>query len=781
MSYRNTSTLFTAVVINSNAASHAVTVIRESYGTANTTNMSMLQGTVVSSVMTAFLGFKESTIPQPGSRVLCVEESDVNCFVLGVIPPESAYKELQLSSRAMLGAKDASDDSAHRMGHSNYTTNIYDVRRPTDIVDGEHVVSNEFGVLLGLYQQLATLKASELSQIQCFLLDDLVRIISHNFQHYTALGEYNIYHDGKRLMAEFGATHIPAEAYGKPAVESEVSDSIFEDAESYKPEDNPDFYKIKEDERIKAIERFKLFLGSVGDFVHLFIVRPNPQKTRILDPESSSEGSADTGLCDVHIGTDGGLHIRSVKEVFLEKTNWIRVPTRKSAPDDPNGDDASELEYSEKEKFNFNNEYKYKENPFNFALQIRDYVAYVNEKLGYQNFKSHEKDFFVNDKIDEEESIASEKKIDKETKLDLSDYQLRTAGIYLMPNGGVTIRDAWNSAIVMEGGNISIQPAKDMMLQPLRSMIVKAGGNLNMSIKKHIDINSSEESVRVKSSKGQYFYSDVGGIILESAAEESSLGELESEKALENLTGIVLKSKTDIYNSAENDIVNNSKNRIMFKSLEAMSITSDEDINMYTKKTLRYIADEGISAHSDKDIMFLSSTNLFIAGASGTAIGQKDSPINVKSLLGVKGVLKVQEMVNQQKFSSFKKDNQDIWKKTIFKSLDKFEMIKFRYLESSKYGKLSPDSDGISATLAQQDDLLTGMYSLEEWKEEEINETLPYPGKELYDNFYYSTEKPLNLEENSLGKDYSSKSDAAKEPAKINLESLNKYKVQSAK
>jgi hypothetical protein len=271
-------------------------------------------------------------------------------------------------------------------------------------VDGEHVISNEFGVLLGLYQQLANLKASELAQVQCFLLDDMVRIISHNFQHYTALREYNIWHDGKNIMSEFGATHKAAESYGSPAVNSDSGSPTFTETDSHDVKDDQDYYEIQEDERRKAVERFKLFLGSVGDFLHLFVVRPDPSNKPKLNQQDPSK--PDTGLCDIHIGTDGGLHLRSVKEVFLEKTNWIRVPHRKSAPEDQNGDDGESISYPQKQKFNFQDSYKYKGNPFTYALQIRDYVAFVNEKCGYQNFKTHNQDFYVNDNIGKENKIS---------------------------------------------------------------------------------------------------------------------------------------------------------------------------------------------------------------------------------------------------------------------------------------------------------------------------------------------------------------------------------------
>jgi hypothetical protein len=198
-----------------------ITVIRESAGTTRSADMGlMMQGVMVSSALSGYFGFKQAIIPQPGSRVVCMEYTMYVCYILGVISQQPVYAD-GLPSRAMLGAESPFVDDANTQGFLDRAAAIVDHLKPHDVVDGEYVVANEFGVLLGLYQQLANLKASELAQIQCYLLDDLVRIISHNFQHYSSIGEYNIYHDGKRLMAEFGATHKPAESYGRPATQSD--------------------------------------------------------------------------------------------------------------------------------------------------------------------------------------------------------------------------------------------------------------------------------------------------------------------------------------------------------------------------------------------------------------------------------------------------------------------------------------------------------------------------------------------------------------------------------
>jgi hypothetical protein len=787
LSNQRTSNVFVGLVITSSAGSNAITVVRESYaGVASADGGMRMQGVMVTNTLSAFLGFKESVMPQPGSRVLCVEDgSGVGCFIVGIIPQNTTTKKVILPARTCLGAGSALSDNANKSGHMSNTPDIYDHRRPVDVVDGEHVISNEFGVLLGLYQQLANLKASELAQVQCHLLDDLVRIISHNFQHYTALGEYNIYHDGMRLMAEFGATHKPAESYGRPAVEKDMQSPMFQKQGGHTADDESDYYSIKEDERVKAIERFKWFLGGLGDFLHVFLVRPDPKEIRKLDPEYTPT-TPDTGLWDAHVGTDGAFHLRSVKEIFIEKTNWIRVPLRKAAPDDPNGDDAEELKYDKKDAFEFKDDFKFKENPFNYALQLRDYVAYVNEKLGYQNFKKHEKDFYVNDHITEENSLKDIGQVDQETSLNLKDYTLRTAGIYLMPNGGITIRDAWNSAIVMEGGNIYLQPAKDMVTQPMRNCIVKAGGNINMVCKKHLDLSSSEQGMRLKAEKALYCYSNKSGIILESNGETDTPGSPDpKESAVEDIGGIVLKSKLSIYNYAEDQIVNYAKKNILLQSLANLDIITDATLTTHSKLGTIMLADTSLLMHATNVTQVLSDSAVVLAGAASTSIGQKDQALGIGyDLYGDRpnpfidvlyGCLEVSTLT--EKLGDVRDAKKDILEQTVFQKEEKFTDLQFKFLSSSQYGTLSPEQDAIPSTIAQQDDLLTNLYELKAWEEQEVNSSLPYPGKDLFENFYYSAEKPANLESNTLGKDYSNKADSVNKPGNITLASLQTYKV----
>jgi hypothetical protein len=774
--------IFTGIVITSTAGSYTVTVIREGFAGPTGDGGNMMQGIMLSSQLASFMGFKEVIVPQPGSRVLCAQVGANSCYILGVIPQNNMTSE-NIPGRSMTGAGDPHMEQANQKGHVDKNSILPINRRPSDIVDGEYAIGDEFGTMLAFFQQMITLKGSELAQVQCFLMDDLVRIISHNFQHYTALGEYNIWHDGKSIMAEFGATHQPGESYGRPLVESDSGAPMFTKTGSNDVKDDSDFYKIAEDERTRAIERFKVFIGRLGDFLHAYMVRPDPQETRGFDKTPSKP---DTGLFDFHLGLDGGAHMRSVKEVFIEKTNWIRVPHRcKDPADKQEGDVEYEKNYEEKKKFEWKKENKYLENPHFYFLQLRDYVAYVSEKKNYENFKKLEKDFYVNDSIGQENSLKQIDKVDKWTKLEQEEYELRTAGIYLMPNGGVVIRDAWNSAIVMEGGQIYLQPAKDLHLQPLRNLVAKVGCFASIAARYDVDISSTEKGFRLKTEKAQYFYSDKSGIVFEANPEKKvpyTPKPKDSDDAVEDVGGIVFKSTNGIYNYAEKEYKVQSTDRAIIMS-KMIQVKATQLLSLHSDQAWIGTSDTSMILHGETAALLLSLSGACIAsGKTVSAYGMKDIYLGVmyddKSpfIDPLKGIVPLDEVEAQLRPGL--NDLRKFEEAFLFDKIEKFTDLEFRFLKSHKYGSLQQQKDAIPMTMAQQEEKSTGLFKLETWKEKEIKNSYPYPGKDKWEEFYLEGEKPKNLETNQLGKDSNNKAESEEKPAEITFKSLGQYKVQ---
>jgi hypothetical protein len=757
---------------------------------------SPMQGVPLASVFGTTLGFKECINYPVGAAVLCYYVFTSKCYILGIIP-EKDIGDVRTFARTALKTNDGIFDEQNFV---NYDTDaskndFYGQNRPSDVVEGELVYANEFGVLLGLFQTMATLKGSELAQVQCYLLDDLVRIISHNYEHFTAMGEFKVWHDGRAIMAELGATHLSGESLGIPQVTSFKQDIVFSEENGRPtPDDSKDYYKFDKDERIKASERLKIFMGKLGDFLHMFIVRPDPEAIRALAGEV--QGKFDTGMADVHFGLDGRISIRTVTGASIEKTNWIMVPERVRTADDPNGDD--DLEYENKDPFEFDTSRKYKQNPTLFFLQMQDCNAYLQNAYDYKNFIKHEKDFKLSkDPQNQENQIEGIEKVDPNTEVKLSDYQLRRSGVYLMDNGGIMLKDAWGSAIVMEGGDIYLQAAKDLVSQPMRHAITKAGMHINLSARKDVDISSTEEGFRLKTKKIQYFYSLEEGMLLHSDGEKKTNPLPETDGAYENMGGIVLKSKTGIFSYAEDSFARTTSQTLIKSGslyIEAEGTDGNPNgVHIKSKKNITAIAESflylngGNSAilHSNSGMEVIAQGSLIIGGASATAIGQQGQIIGMVPhpgsfpaiLDGVLDIPKISDGFDEIKNAELEINYQETFGYP-YQQDDKFEGIEFRFLKSEKY-KLSDESDQLPMTIAQQQDKVFGIENLVPWVEVPVKGTYPFPGTDKW-NSYYATCQLVNLQKikNDI---YSKGTDGLiSKGSTLSMEGMSSYTVKNS-
>lgn len=746
---RNTSShyggyLFTGTVISTDPGSMAITVVPDGQQ-----NLAKVQGIPLAGTFAHALGFKETILPTVSSRVLCYGAYSGFCLIIGTIPTvelQNSAENASFPSRAIIGAGEPLLDDSHSSGYLGNLNKalLLNNQLPTDVVQGEKVIANEFGVMMGLFQLLAVLKGSELAQIQCHFLDDLVRIISHNFQHYHALGEHNIFHDGKGLHMELGFTHEPKEGLGIPQVNGVNNTPVIKTETEESIDDSKDFYKL-DDERLKTVERLKIFLGRLGDFVNILLVAPG-NEARYLD--GSLPTKPDRGLFQCHIAPDGMFTLRTVKGMVLEKTNWIRVPHRIRTPEDPQGDDGALIEYPVKEAFDFDETYTDSGIPFLYYLQLRDYLASLEDDQ-LLNFKAHEKDFFVNDKHDAELPLNELTFVDPLTN---TAYKRTRTLISIMPNGGISMSDAWSSAIVMEGGNIYIQPAKDLVLQPMRDLVAKVGGHVSVAAKKDLDLSSTSGGMRIKTSRSQYLYSEEAGIALHAEGPFIDGGiapDPADGEALEYVSGIVFKAPQSGVQSYGRQVYSHGieSNVVVGKHVAVEGSDSTHllsDGNMFVSSERTFVgAKQVLEVFSKGSAMFI--------GDSSTVIGKKGQTFAVSIGGGVEGFIdsvgKNKEFYNALIRITEDMEEFDATEFVVgFVEPEDFDALEFRFLSSSRYNLT--ELDIFPQSLVQLEDAsFPGLHSLEKWVEEPVNETYPYPGADRAKT--YVTASSNNTEQTS--------------------------------
>lgn len=740
--------LFYGTVVAADPATYNIQVAAQGSNGLQTRSARLL-----SSVLCFAIGFKLSYIPTVGTTVFCYGTSLSECLILGMVPPIDIGNN-PFSQRTIVGAGDGLKHNSHiqNYGKDLQHTTTHNLGRPTDILHGELAISNDFGVLLGLFQQLAVLKGSELAQVQCFLLDDLVRIISHNFQHFHGMGSHSISHDGTSLQLEGGLTHDPKEAMGIPQRETETALPTLKHSGVATVDDKNNFYQPIDGERLEAVERLKYFVGRLGDFVNIMLVAPGA-KRRLMDGNPPDEPQKlDKGLLQIKASLDGLFVVRSVKGVVIEKTNWIRVPQRIRTPEDPKGDDGTKLEPPVAEPFVFDNSYIAADQPFLYYLQLRDYLSYLIDGVGYRHFKQRAKDFHVNDDYQAEPGINEITYVDPVTR---TAYLKKTSSMVLMPNGGVSIRDAWGSGLNMEGGNIYIQPAKDLVLQPMRNLVGKIGGNLSLASRYDIGLSSTEGGVQTRSKKVQYNYSKEGGIVLHTDAKViGNPGFLPDDvsEPVHYCSGIVLKSAgggifaNAMYHYSKytvSSLIESKQNFLL--STNQLVLRSEQVLELLGESTLL----QGVN-----QVNIYSEGSALLIGREQTVLGKFEQKIGFvrPGTLSVEGLIKDDENTTFfDKMEELIEQYKDIKREEIVPAYtqqdakqDAFDGLLFKWPKSEAYG-LSPGNATFPQTLTQQEDYDFGIHRLVGWTEEKDNETYPFPGAGLAESFVSNQTSNLQL------------------------------------
>jgi hypothetical protein len=694
--------------------------------------MAKMDATFLTTGMSATLGFKETYIPAVGSEVFCFGAGASSCVVIQAVPSIGNLTNLDsLEQRTRVGVGTNLMLSEHTSTNDQQNRWFENNNRPMDSTTGDYVLSNEFGCLLGMYQLFAELRGSELAQIQCFLLDDLVRVISHNFEHFHSMGESRVSQNGNKLNMEGALTHLPVESLGgvqsdviEPAVLKNTGVSSLDD--STLPVEMP--------EEAEMTARLRYFVGKLGDFINVLLVKPGKDKE-------------DTGLFQGKLHLDGTFVLRSAKAIVLEKTNWIRVPTRTKREEatDSNQEETVDTDFEFDDSITDNQ-------PFLYYLQLRDYLAYLNEAKGYRQFAVEKENFKL---PSNPTGLPDKTYIDPTTE---AAYRKKTSRIVLMPNGGVHIGDAWSSAINMEGGNIYIQPAKDLVIQPLRHTVVKTGGHFSLAAKEHVTVSSTNAGFSLKTQENQHFYS-LGGVTIENEGGLLNEGKAnfgEEDPTIRAVGGIVFKA-------ANSGVFSYGKYGVGIYDesayLQATQLTlHGKSLLEATSKEKVVVEGADVNCLASKLLNCYAKDRAWFIGQSQTVVARKGQEFGLAYLAG-QPVAPVQGLIDDTPTLNFFESINNVVDKIAKRVVEDlvpapntkehFQDLKFLFPSTYRYN--FQEYEVIPQTVAQQEfTSIPGLHNMEDWVEKPVNETYPFPGSDAANKYVESTLQNLEFVDGQL-------------------------------
>jgi hypothetical protein len=406
-------------------------------------------------IFSGMFGLQTRFLPSKGTRVSMLYGR--TCYVLGCLPSQG-MDQVAGGSATMTGCGlPVAESSFRRPSGSDGAAQVQ--THPSDLLEGELDLSNAFGTGMRLLTAMASINAGDRAKVEACLLNDMVRIVSETFRHYSSFGNYEIYNDG-RLNVRFDGTSYPFEAAGVGKSEPRTA---LKDAYS------ADFQQVVGE---TGRWRFSEYVGFLGDFVTRLVTDP----TEAIGDYAASNARA--GKARYHVNGDGTILMQSVAEIVLERVVRIPVPVEINRPDDPRGNKQADFASLDAKYLKL---WEYGNNPEDMAktcYQLREYARWLSNYHSYARFHQLKKDWKVPSEAESPEPVYhnwEEDKVPNAQQKFIEAY----ATIRIMRDGSIVSMDGSGSSVTMANGNVHACAARNMHFEAAGDMTFTAGNDMH--------------------------------------------------------------------------------------------------------------------------------------------------------------------------------------------------------------------------------------------------------------------------------------------------------------
>lgn len=474
----------------------------------------------VGSFMSSMLGINCNMVLPKGTRVVVLRGNEIN-YIIGTRGVDQSFG----FEYNTIGNSESLADYDYGKKKQNLEEEFDGGEKSLlNLLEGELDLSNKHGVGIQLLRNLSKLSAGELAKIECFILDDMVRILDNKFLHSSAFGDYTIYNDGGKLNVEWHGASQEHESLG-----------LEKDTDLRAEFQNKNVINLQDSVEDKYLStgrwRFSQYIGHLGDIIHTFVTDPIEELGKIADT-----GNFSSGRWNFHVNKDGSCLMQSVADIVFEKVVRIPIPKRTHRYEDTEGnvlgDDDFDDEDAEKTWVPSD-----KNNIFENIYKLKDYAKWFSNYYSLAKFHRQKKDFtvpredqtplpakdcFDNDKNNQDNTYSEE----------IHENYINTySTIRIFRDGSIVLYDAYGSAVTLAGGNVQISATKHLQLEAAGDITMVAGNNILAKSYKDIEFTASGEkgSIRMRGKKGISQFSDIGPINIQSNASEEDLEDLEDD------------------------------------------------------------------------------------------------------------------------------------------------------------------------------------------------------------------------------------------------------------
>ena len=453
-------------------------------------------------IISGMVGLKTSYYPPQKTEVVVVwpENNDYGYVVAAVAPK---YVDGAKPRSSMLDDEKSNyvNKNVFHVQNSQQSRTFLGSKPPVDLAEGELNIENWMGVGLTMLRNLASIQASDLARVECHLLDDMVRIISDTFRHYTAFGDYKISNDGGKLNVVWNGTSHDHEAWGNqhqadPKAKMTSRTNVAENL-------------VAADQSDDGRWRFTQYIGWLGNFINAYVTDPVNTIGKI------AEGQFRSGKAHIHINDDGAVLVQSVADIVLEKVVRIPVPNQIRKEDDPKGE-LSDAQLGNTDFLKTWNPSS--SNLFEMAFQLREYARWLNNTHTLSRFHQMPRDWQIPSEDQTPAPDVNSGTPDKaEVNTGVSNWKIAYSTIRIYRDGSIQTVDAYGNAITTTAVGIQISSARDIFLQAGGSVNIVAGRDINLVARKNIGLTAATEAIRFRAQTAIMGFCLAGNILWEVA------------------------------------------------------------------------------------------------------------------------------------------------------------------------------------------------------------------------------------------------------------------------
>lgn len=500
---------------------------------------------VVVNMFTQMMGLSSMAFPEKGTEVIVLSCPDKNNhqsnYVIGCVPSATQKIGRGLAFTNYVGSdKDYYKGIALEKRKANEKNELPRVTGtyPSNLVDGESAYVTKTGAGVEFLYNLCRLKGSELAMIEAYILDDLVRILSRNFEHLTSFGDFKIINSGGGLNVLWQGTSNEYEALGSDA-EGEPIDG-FEIGEkdnlNVDPDDESNFLW-------DAKWRFTKYIGKIGNFIHTYIT--DPGKNLVSENEANQFKA---GRYNFHVNQDGSVVMQSISDIVFEKTVRIPVPVAK--------DRLEVIQAATNEQLNAYEVWTPLEGEelYETSYKLADYTKWLSNYYALAGFyaanvfnipseeESPEPDPYCKDRNFQAQNGGGNYHT-QFTKM-LQAY----ATIRIFKDGSIVLYDAYGSAVHMTAGHVNISAARSINLTAAANVNITAGRDVIVNAGNNIELSAMFKGILLKARTWLEMLCSKGAVVIESAMtkdQEQQAQDSDDEEYLKRLknangNGIIL-------------------------------------------------------------------------------------------------------------------------------------------------------------------------------------------------------------------------------------------------